>query len=99
MINTIEKVMNSKFLYWENGNLIPNLVPATRHQLECLRAEDTPPRLIITHTIESCWIPSQNKTKSSYKFKEYEKFQTVKILEQALHMTHLLKLRDKMCKY
>ena len=30
-------------------------------QLECL---DTPHRLMITHTIESYWIPSQKKTKS-----------------------------------
>ena len=30
-------------------------------QLERLRSEDTPRRLMITHTIESCWIPSQNK--------------------------------------
>ena len=29
-------------------------------QLERLRSEDTPRRLMITHTIESCWIPSQN---------------------------------------
>ena len=33
-------------------------------QLECLRSEDTPRRLMITHTIESYWIPSQKKTKS-----------------------------------
>ena len=26
-------------------------------QLECLRSEDTPRRLMITHTIESYWIP------------------------------------------
>ena len=32
--------------------------------LERLRSEDTPRRLMITHTIESYWIPSQNKTKS-----------------------------------
>ena len=32
-------------------------------QLERLRSEDTPHRLMITHTIESYWIPSQ-KTKS-----------------------------------
>ena len=31
-------------------------------QLE--RSEDTPHRLMITHTIESHWIPSQKKTKS-----------------------------------
>ena len=33
-------------------------------QLEHLRSEDTPHRLVITHTIESYWIPSQKKTKS-----------------------------------
>ena len=33
-------------------------------QLEPLRSEDTPRRLMITHTIESYWIPSQKKTKS-----------------------------------
>ena len=30
-------------------------------QLECLRSVDTPCRLMITHTIESCWIPSQTR--------------------------------------
>ena len=30
-------------------------------QLERLRSEDTPRRFMITHSIESCWIPSQNK--------------------------------------
>ena len=33
-------------------------------QLERLHSEDTPHRLMITHTIESYWIPSQKKTKS-----------------------------------
>ena len=33
-------------------------------QLERLRSEDTPHRLMITHTIESYWIPSQKNTKS-----------------------------------
>ena len=33
-------------------------------QLERLRSEDNPCRLMITHTIESYWIPSQNNTKS-----------------------------------
>ena len=32
-------------------------------QLESLRSEDTPGRLMITHIIESYWIPSQKKTK------------------------------------
>ena len=33
-------------------------------QLEHLRSEDTPRRLMMTHTIELYWIPSQKKTKS-----------------------------------
>ena len=33
-------------------------------QLERLRSEDTSCRLMITHSIESYWIPSQKKTKS-----------------------------------
>ena len=33
-------------------------------QLERLRSEDTPRHLMITHTIESYWIPRQKKTKS-----------------------------------
>ena len=38
-------------------------------QLEGLRFEDTPRRLMITHTIESYWIPSQKKTKSKLQIK------------------------------
>ena len=33
-------------------------------QLEHLRSEDTPRRLMITHIIESCWIP-QVKTRTN----------------------------------
>ena len=32
---------------------------AKLEQLECLRSEDTPRRLMITNIIESCWLPSQ----------------------------------------
>ena len=39
-------------------------------QLERLRSEDTPRRLMITHTIESYWIPSQKKTKSKSQIKK-----------------------------
>ena len=42
-------------------------------QLEHLRSEDTPRRLMITHTIESYWIPSQKRQSQSYKFKEFAK--------------------------
>ena len=37
---------------------------AKLEQLEHLRSEETPRHLMITHTIESYWIPSQKKTKS-----------------------------------
>ena len=33
-------------------------------QLEHLCSEDTPCRLMITHAIDSYWIPYQNKTNS-----------------------------------
>ena len=47
------------------GDLITTLSPQGQlEQLEHLRSEDTPRRLMITHTIESYWIPSQKKTKS-----------------------------------
>ena len=39
-------------------------------QLERMRSEDTPRRLMITHTIESYWIPSQKKTKSKLQIKK-----------------------------
>ena len=66
-------------------------------RLECLRSEDTPRRLMITHSIESYWIPSQKKTKS--KLQILRICQKFLILKQTLHGTHLLKLLDKMCKY
>ena len=55
-----------------------------------------PRRLMITHTIESYWIPSQKKTKSKLQIYKISNFL---ILKRALHATHLLKLLDKMCKY
>ena len=39
-------------------------------QLERLRSEDTPRHLMITHTIESYWIPRQKKTKSKLQIKK-----------------------------
>ena len=40
---------------------------------ECLRFEDTPRRLMITHTIESCWIPSQNKVEWPWRYRSRSK--------------------------
>ena len=42
-------------------------------QLERLRSEDTPCRLMITHTIESCWIPSQNKVEWPWRYRSRSK--------------------------
>ena len=47
---------------------------------------------MITHTIDSYWIPSQKKQSQNYKFRE-------KISNYETNFTHLLKLLDKMCKY
>ena len=55
-------------------------------QLERLCSEDMPRRLMTNQTIESYLIPSQKKTNSW-------------ILKQALHVTHLLKILDRMSKY
>ena len=66
-------------------------------QLERLHSEDTHRRLMITHTIESYWIPSQKKTKSKLQIKIIR--QNFKFFKWALYVTHLLKLLDKMCKY
>ena len=43
-------------------------------QLERLRSEDTLCRLMITHTIESCWIPSQNKVEWPWIYRSRAKF-------------------------
>ena len=42
-------------------------------QLERLRSEDTPRRLMITHTIESCWISSQNKVEWPWRYRSRSK--------------------------
>ena len=42
-------------------------------QLEHLRSEDTPRRFMITHTIESCWIPSQNKVEWPWRYRSRSK--------------------------
>ena len=54
---------------------------------------------MITHTIDSYWIPSQNKT--NLRLQILKICQSFKCLnfEQKLHIEHLLKLLDKICKY
>ena len=53
-------------------------------QLERLRSEDTPRRLMITHIIESCWIP-QVKTRSN-------DLEDMGQGQRSWHATHLLML-------
>ena len=61
---------------------------------------DTPRRLMITHTRDSHKIPSQNKTKSKLQIlKKNAKNSNFVILQETLHVTHLMKLLDKMYKY
>ena len=67
--NSLELLSNS--LVYES-QVLPVPVGSTKwlcsslelEQLERLRSEDTPHRLMITHTIESYRIPSQKKAKS-----------------------------------
>ena len=50
-----------------------------QEQLERLRSEDTPRRLMIIHTIESYWIQSQNESRKIRKISEKLKFFNVVI--------------------
>ena len=63
-------------------------------QLKRLRSEDNPAASWLP--IPSSHIGSQVKRRQSQSF-EMEEF--AKILKQAFHRTHDLKLLDKMCKY
>ena len=59
-------------------------------QLERLRSEDTPRRLMITHTIESCWV--QIKTRSN-------DLEDIGQGQRSSHATHLLMLVIICAKY
>ena len=73
-----------------------------QEQLECLHSEDTSLCPMITSTIDSYWIPSQNMTKSNLQIKKkIAKSSNFWILKKkkTLYAIHLLKLLDKMCIY
>ena len=58
---------NSLVFFTVSSQLIAKLSNWTMlelEQLKRLRSDDTPRRPMITHTIDSYWIPSQNKTNS-----------------------------------
>ena len=44
-----------------------------QRQLERLRSEDTPRPFMITHSIETCWIPSQNKVERPWRYRSRSK--------------------------
>ena len=71
-------------------------------QLEHLHSEDTPSCPMITHPYYwAVHIGSKVKTSQSHKFREFAKTSNFWILKikTPLHMTHLLKFLDKVCKY
>ena len=55
------------------GNVNRSFRISDQLELERLRSEDTPRRLMITHTIESCWIPSQNKVERPWRYRSRSK--------------------------
>ena len=57
----------------EASRQIKEVIGATQTELERLRSEDTPRHLMITHTIESCWIPSQNKVEWPWRYRSMSK--------------------------
>ena len=61
-------------------------------QLECLRSEDTP----AAYDYPYYWVLLDPKSKEN-KIKVIN-WRNLRILQQTLHATHLLKLVDKMCK-
>ena len=62
--NFVFHVRNQQMLTHDLDHFLYQSFMYKLEQLERLRSEDTPRRLMITHTIESYWIPSQKKTKS-----------------------------------
>ena len=55
---------------------------------------------MITHTIDSSWIPSQNKTNWNLQiWRICQNFNFFHFEQKTLHVTHLVKLLDKMCTY
>ena len=80
-----------------SGLLSQNL--SQLEQLERLRSEDTPRRLMITHTIESYWIPSQknnrSKTENARERTRFSKsrsndLEDISQGQRSSHATHLL---------
>ena len=68
-----------------------------QEQLECLRSEIPP---------DAPWLPilvihisSKVKTRQTYKFWKIAKSLSFKMLQETLHMTHILKLLSNMYKY
>ena len=86
-------------LYWQLARHLSCTYQWNRSQLEQLERLRYPlPHPMITHTSDSNQIPSQKKTKSKLQIL-IAKTSNIKILQHILHVTHLLKLFDKVYKY
>ena len=68
-------------------------------QLECLCSEDTPAASWLPILLSHIGSQVKRRHSQSYKFKEFAKILNFRMLKQTLHVTHPLKLLDKMCKY
>ena len=69
-------------------------------QLERLRSEDTPRRLMITHTIESCWVPNQNKVEWPWRYRSRSKVITCDTPSHASdHLCQIWKESIRNCRY
>ena len=64
-----------EYICWVFRNYIITMlfIKCKLEQLERLRSEDIPRRLMITHTIESWWIPSQNKVEWPWRYRSRSK--------------------------
>ena len=60
-------------LYWDAMYHCSPCQQGKIEQLERLRSEDTPRCFMITHSIESCWIPSQNKVEWPWRYRSRSK--------------------------
>ena len=83
-----------------NASISQNLISHFQlEQLEHLRSEDTLRRLMIPILLSHIGSQVKKRQSQNYKFKEFAKISDLLIWKQTLHVTHLVKLLNKMLKY
>ena len=68
-------------------------------QLEHLRSEDTPSHFMITHTIETCWIPSQNKVEWPWRYRSRSKVTCDTFSHASDHLYQIWKESIQNCRH